>query len=75
MSYTIILTAYQPGFTPEFKNWIKKNISPAMVNANLEDEEASYFLDTIMEESLLMSPEDYALLTELQLQNIEYVEF
>jgi hypothetical protein len=73
MAHTLIITAFQPDFTPSFKAWIKKNISPSMVNPN--DEECSYNLDTILDETPAISEEDSLLIAELQSQNVEYVEF
>ena len=48
MAHKLIITAYNPAFTPQFKAWIKKNINPSMVSAEPQDKEASYFLDTII---------------------------
>jgi hypothetical protein len=73
MAHTLIITAFQPDFTPSFKAWIKKNISPSMVNPN--DEECSYNLEAIVEDASVISEEDYSLIIELQSQNVEYVEF
>jgi len=75
MSHTLIITAYQPAFTPKFKAQIRKNINPSMVNAEHQDEEASYFLDTIINYFGSVSLEDSSLILELQSQNVEYVEF
>jgi len=75
MSYTLIITAYQPAFSDKFKSWIKKNINPSMVNAEPHDKEASYFLDTILSQSDVISLQDFELIMELQNQNVEYVEF
>jgi hypothetical protein len=75
MSHKLIITAYNPAFTSEFKAWVKKNINPSMVNAEPQDKEASYFLDTIVDTFESISMEDSILLIELQLQNVEYVEF
>lgn len=75
MLYTLITTAYQPSFSAELKLWIKSHINPSMINANLDDKEASYFLDTIVEEVPSLSEEDQAIITELQLKSVEYVEF
>jgi hypothetical protein len=73
MAHTLIITAFQPDFTPSFKAWIKKNISPSMVNPN--DEECSYCLETIEDNIETISLEDSLLIKELQSQNVEYVEF
>lgn len=73
MSHTLLITAYNPAFSTEFKSWIKKNINPSMINP--QDEEASYFLDYIIEEIVLISEQDNSLLKELKAQNVEYVEF
>ncbi len=73
MAHKLIITAYQPDFTPSFKAWIKKNISPSMVNPN--DEECSYNLETILDNIEIISLDDSILITELQSQNVEYVEF
>lgn len=73
MAHNLIITAYQPDFTPSFKAWIKKNISPSMVNPN--DEECSYNLETILDNIEVISLDDSILITELQSQNVEYVEF
>jgi hypothetical protein len=75
MAYRLIITAYNPAFTPEFKTWIKKNITPSMVNAEPHDNHASYFLNTIMSNTEVINLEDALLITELQSQNVEYVEF
>ena len=72
MAHNLIITAYQPDFTPSFKAWIKKNISPSMVNPN--DEECSYNLETILDNIEVISLDDSILITELQSQNVEYVE-
>jgi hypothetical protein len=74
MAHTLVITAYKPDFSPEFKKWVKKNINPIMVNIS-DSEEKSYFLDTIVEESFMLSVEDSSLIAELQNQNVEYVEF
>jgi hypothetical protein len=73
MAHKLIITAYQPDFSPGFKSWIKNNINPSMVNP--EDEERSYFLDSILQESPILSLEDSILITQLQYENVEYVEF
>lgn len=73
MSHTLIITAFQPNLTPSFKDWIKKNISPSMVNPN--DEECSYNLETILDAIEVISLDDSILIKELQSQNVEYVEF
>jgi len=73
MAHTLIITAYQPDFTFALKNWITKNINPSMVNP--QDEEKSYCLETILQENLMLSLQDSVLITELQSQNVEYVEF
>jgi hypothetical protein len=73
MAHTLIITAFQPDFTPSFKAWIKKNIPPSMVNPN--DEECSYNLETILDDINTISLDDSILITELQSQNVEYVEF
>jgi hypothetical protein len=75
MAHILIITAYNPAFTPEFKAWIKKNINPSMVNAEPHDKEVSYFLDNIVDSFESISLEDSLLITELQSQNVEYVEF
>jgi hypothetical protein len=73
MAHTLIITAFQPDFTPSFKAWIKKNISPSMVNP--QDEERTYYLEAILEENPLRNEDDELLIKELQSQNVEYVEF
>ena len=73
MAHTLIITAFQPNFTPHFKAWINKNISPSMVNPN--DEECSYNLEAIVDNIDTISLEDSILIKELQSQNVEYVEF
>jgi hypothetical protein len=73
MSHTLIITAFQPNFTPSFKAWIKKNISPSMVNPN--DEECSYNLETILDSIEVISLDDSILIAELQALDVEYVEF
>lgn len=74
MSYTLIITAYNPPFSPSFKAWVKNNISPSMVNPNDETEKA-FFLQTIIDEFTHKSPEDQVLIEELLSKNVEYVEF
>lgn len=73
MSQTLIITAYLPKFSSNFKAWIKKNINPSMVN--VDGIEASYFLQAILDEKPALSAEDRALVIELQSLNVEYVEF
>ncbi len=73
MAHTLIVTAFQPNFTPSFKAWIKKNISPSMVNPN--DEECSYNLETILDGIDTISLDDSILIAELQALDVEYVEF
>jgi hypothetical protein len=73
MAHTLIITAYNPDFSASFKAWIRKNISPSMVNP--QDEERAYNLEAILEEEPLRSEEDEILIKELQSQNVEYVEF
>lgn len=73
MAHKLIITAYQPDFSPELKSWIKQNISPSMVNP--QDDEKSYFLDTILAEAPVLSLEDSVIITQLQYENVEYVEF
>jgi hypothetical protein len=73
MSHTLIITAFQPNLTPSFKAWIKKNISPSMVNPN--DEECSYNLETILDSIEVISLDDSILIAELQALDVEYVEF
>ena len=73
MSHTLLITAYNPTFSIEFKNWIKKNINPSMINP--QDEEASYFLDYIIQEIVLISEQDSSLLKELKSLDVQYVEF
>jgi hypothetical protein len=73
MSHTLIITAFQPNLTPSFKTWIKKNISPSMVNPN--DEECSYNLEAIVDNIDTISLEDSILIKELQALDVEYVEF
>mgnify|MGYP000857464360 FL=1 len=73
MAHNLIITAYQPDFTPSFKAWIKKNISPSMVNPN--DEECSYNLETILDNIEVISLDDSILITEKKKKNVEYVEF
>lgn len=73
MAHTLIITAFQPNFTPSFKDWVKKYISPSMVNPN--DEECSYNLEAILDGIETISLEDSILIKELQSQNVEYVEF
>jgi hypothetical protein len=75
MAHILIITAYNPAFTPEFKAWIKKNINPSMISPEPHDKNASYFLDNILSEQLNLSIEDAVLIEELQSQNVEYVEF
>jgi hypothetical protein len=75
MAHKLIITAYNPAFTPQFKFWIKKNINPSMVSAEPQDKEASYFLDTIIDSFESISLEDSLVILELQSQNVEYVEF
>lgn len=74
MAHVLIITAYNPHFSPLFKAWIKNNINPSMVNSNDENEK-SYFLQTIIDEFPHKSPEDQVLIEELLSQNVEYVEF
>lgn len=77
MSHILIITAYNPDFTPFFKAWIEKNINPSMVNAD-DDSEKSYFLPTIIDESAgvsALTQEDSSYMQELLNQNVEYVEF
>ena len=73
MSHTLIITAYQPNFSAFFKAWIKSNINPSLVN--VDGTEASYFLEDIMDASPTLSVPDRCLISELQSQNVEYVEF
>jgi hypothetical protein len=73
MAHKLIITAYQPDFTFALKAWITKNINPSMVNP--QDDEKSYCLETILQENLMLSLQDSILITELQSQNVEYVEF
>lgn len=73
MAHTLIITAFKPDFTIEFKTWIKKTISPSMVNP--DDDECSYNLKTIIDNIVTISLEDSLLITELMSQNVEYVEF
>jgi hypothetical protein len=73
MAHTLIITAYNPDFSASFKSWIRKNISPSMVNP--QDEERAYNLEAILEESPIRSEDDELLIKELQSQNVEYVEF
>ena len=73
MAHTLIITAYQPNFTFALKAWVAKNITPSMVNP--QDDEKSYLLDSILEDNLMLSLQDSILITELQSQNVEYVEF
>lgn len=73
MAHTLIITAYNPDFSFSFKNAIRKNINPSMVNP--QDEEKSYFLQHIIDENLLRNEEDDLLIEELLSQNVEYVEF
>lgn len=73
MSHTLVITAFHPDFSSSFKSWIRKNITPSMINP--EDEEKSYFLDLILQEAPILSIQDSLLITELQSQNVEYVEF
>ena len=73
MSHTLIITAYNPDFSPSFKAWIKKNINPSMVNPS--DDEKSYNLGEILEENPLREESDQILIKELLTQNVEYVEF
>ena len=78
MAHKLIITAYQPDFSSEFKSWVKKNINPSMINAESSDDEASYFLDTILDDIMnayVLSVEDHTLIMELQSQKVEYVEF
>lgn len=75
MAHILIITAYNPEFSAELKFWVKKNINPSMVNAEPKDKEASYFLETIVDQFASMSEEDALLVAELQSQNVEYVEF
>ncbi len=75
MAHKLIITAYNPAFTPQFKFWIKNNINPSMVSAEPQDKEASYFLDTILDSFESISLEDSLVILELQSQNVEYVEF
>lgn len=77
MAHVLIITAYNPDFTPFFKAWIKKNINPSMVNID-EDSEKSYFLQDIIDqstESSALTQEDSSYMQELLNQNVEYVEF
>lgn len=77
MAHSLILTAYNPNFTPSFKAWVKKNINPSMINAD-DDSEKSYFLQTIVDESAgssALTQEDSSYMQELLNQNVEYVEF
>ena len=73
MSHTLLITAYNPAFSIEFKNWIKTNINPSMVNPN--DDEKSYFLDNIIQEVVLINEQDNSLLKELKSLDVQYVEF
>jgi hypothetical protein len=73
MSHTLIITAFQPNLTPHFKAWVKKYISPSMVNPN--DEECSYNLETILDSIEVISLDDSILIAELQALDVEYVEF
>lgn len=77
MAHSLIITAYNPDFTPIFKAWIKKHIKPSMINAD-DDSEKSYFLQTIIQESQethALTEEDNIYIKELLSQNVEYVEF
>lgn len=77
MAHVLIITAYNPDFTPFFKTWIKKNINPSMVNVD-DDSEKAYFLQTIVDESAgssALTQEDSSYMQELLNQNVEYVEF
>lgn len=73
MSYILIVTAYNPSFSADFKSWVKKNINPSMTNT--DGLEASYFLQDILDASPAMHLDDKLLIVELQSKDVEYVEF
>lgn len=73
MAHTLFITAFNPDFSPSFKNWIRKNINSSMVNP--QDEEQSYLLEAVRDGGYILSPEDKAIIVELESQNVEYVEF
>lgn len=73
MNYTLIVTAYQPSFTSNFKSWVKKNINPSMKNE--DGIESSYFLQDILDASPALHLDDKLLIVELQSKDVEYVEF
>lgn len=81
MAHTLIIVAYEPAFTMEFRCWIKTNITPSMIS---QDETTSHysldFITTQLEEqedkeNRPLFQKDASLLKQLQNEKVEYVEF